>query len=153
MPDDVTSLQIKVLSDGVSTASKRLDKLEKSGALAETRMDSTSRSATRMGRAFKTAGNVARGALTVIGLGAVGLTELCTGSGPVMVQVDDTGAPVGPPHFCPDYALTLLVDASAPQSLADPVWLQARLTGCFVPVVAETRVLTRACARAPPVGL
>ena len=91
---------------------------------------------------------VARGAR-----GAVGLTELCTGSGPVMVQVDDTGAPVGPPHFCPDYALTLLVDASAPQSLADPVWLQARLTGCFVPVVAETRVLTRACARAPPVGL
>ncbi|WP_254447881.1 hypothetical protein [Ruegeria arenilitoris] len=33
---------------------------------------------------------------------------LCTGTGPVVVYVDDQGQPTRPPHYCPDYSLTLL---------------------------------------------
>ncbi len=46
---------------------------------------------------------VARGQAT-----ASGSVVLCTGSGPVAVQVDAEGQPVGPVHICPDCALSLL---------------------------------------------
>lgn len=39
---------------------------------------------------------------------AIGQMVLCTGSGPVVVYMDAEGQPTQPPHFCPDYALTLL---------------------------------------------
>lgn len=40
--------------------------------------------------------------------GPSGEIVLCTGSGPVMVHVDETGAPTGPPVWCPDGAFGLL---------------------------------------------
>lgn len=39
---------------------------------------------------------------------AVGQMVLCTGTGPVVVYMDENGQPTAPPHYCPDYALTLL---------------------------------------------
>ncbi|WP_170362547.1 MULTISPECIES: hypothetical protein [Ruegeria] len=39
---------------------------------------------------------------------AVGQMVLCTGTGPVVVYMDAEGQPTQPPHFCPEYALTLL---------------------------------------------
>lgn len=39
---------------------------------------------------------------------ATGLTELCTGTGPVMTPVDADGRPTGPAHICPDFSLSLL---------------------------------------------
>ncbi|MEX0328091.1 MAG: hypothetical protein AB3N07_05160 [Ruegeria sp.] len=39
---------------------------------------------------------------------AAGQMVLCTGAGPVVVYVDDQGQPTRPPHYCPDYALSLL---------------------------------------------
>ncbi len=39
---------------------------------------------------------------------AVGQMVLCTGDGPVLVYMDETGQPVKPPHYCPDFALNLL---------------------------------------------
>lgn len=39
---------------------------------------------------------------------AVGQMVLCTGVGPVVIYMDAEGQPAKPPHFCPDYALTLL---------------------------------------------
>lgn len=48
---------------------------------------------------------------------AVGHMVLCTGTGPVVVYVDAEGQPTRAPHFCPDYALTLL----GAIALADPV--------------------------------
>lgn len=38
---------------------------------------------------------------------AVGEMVLCTGTGPVSVPVDADGKPTGPPHICPDCALSL----------------------------------------------
>lgn len=39
---------------------------------------------------------------------AVGQMVLCTGTGPVAVYMDQNGQPTKAPHFCPDYALSLL---------------------------------------------
>ncbi|WP_170384830.1 hypothetical protein [Ruegeria atlantica] len=39
---------------------------------------------------------------------AVGQMVLCTGTGPVVVYMDAEGQPTKPPHYCPDYALSLL---------------------------------------------
>ncbi|WP_170761852.1 hypothetical protein [Ruegeria lacuscaerulensis] len=38
----------------------------------------------------------------------VGQMVLCTGTGPVVVYMDSEGQPAQAPHFCPDYALSLL---------------------------------------------
>lgn len=40
--------------------------------------------------------------------GPAGQIVLCTGHGPVMVYVDENGAPTGPPVLCPDGALSLI---------------------------------------------
>ncbi|WP_336510113.1 hypothetical protein [Ruegeria lacuscaerulensis] len=45
---------------------------------------------------------------------AVGQMVLCTGTGPVVVYMDAEGQPTQPPHYCPDYALTLLGAIDAP---------------------------------------
>ncbi|TMV09755.1 hypothetical protein FGK63_01410 [Ruegeria sediminis] len=39
---------------------------------------------------------------------AVGQMEICTGTGPVILYMDESGRPAKPPHYCPDYALTVL---------------------------------------------
>ncbi len=39
---------------------------------------------------------------------AVGQMVLCTGTGPVVVYMDENGQPTKAPHYCPDYALSLL---------------------------------------------
>jgi len=53
---------------------------------------------------------------------AVGQMVLCTGTGPVVVYVDDEGQPTKAPHYCPDYALTLLgaVHSGPPELPAAP---------------------------------
>ncbi len=40
--------------------------------------------------------------------GANGYAEYCIGETTVMVAVDETGAPTGRTHICPDYSLSLL---------------------------------------------
>lgn len=39
---------------------------------------------------------------------AVGHMVICTGTGPVVVMVDENGQPTKAPAYCPDYALSLL---------------------------------------------
>ncbi|KUJ76135.1 hypothetical protein AVO45_12520 [Ruegeria marisrubri] len=51
---------------------------------------------------------------------AVGQMEICTGTGPVVVYMDEQGQPAQPPHYCPDYALTVL-GAIAPDQAPVPV--------------------------------
>lgn len=81
---------------------------------------------------------------------AVGTMVICTGSGPITVMVDETGAPTGAVMICPDYALSFLaaVTSTAPQALAARHWRawSARL----VPFHAETRPAQVARARGPP---
>lgn len=70
---DVSSLEIRVLSDGIRVAEARLTALERAARRAEGQTDRNARSATRMGNAFSTAGRVAAGALAIVGVGAIGV--------------------------------------------------------------------------------
>lgn len=81
---------------------------------------------------------------------AQGQVEICTGSGPVMVYVDADGQPTQAPHYCPDFALTLLsalavADITAPRA-PDGVRMHAARGHAQV----LTAVALRASARAPP---
>lgn len=82
----------------------------------------------------------------------VGQVELCTGSGPVMVSIGADGAPVTPPHYCPEGVLSLL-QAVAALEWAAPV---RTLTRVVAEPVAPWRApsLRRAVARSrgPPLG-
>lgn len=80
-----------------------------------------------------------------------GQIVLCTGSGPVAVYVDENGAPVGPPMYCPDCALHVLDAVQSPQDA--PVGLSSRPellspgTQVFKALAHPVRVL----ARGPPI--
>ncbi|WP_170560960.1 hypothetical protein [Ruegeria atlantica] len=81
---------------------------------------------------------------------AVGQMVLCTGTGPVVVYMDAEGQPTQAPHFCPDYALTLL-GAVSPSEPSLPVApeidrpMPSRMTENLIalPIPAQP-------ARAPP---
>lgn len=55
---------------------------------------------------------------------AVGTMVICSGSGPLMVLVDETGQPTGGVMVCPDYALSVFadMDSAAPEAVGVPVW-------------------------------
>lgn len=82
---------------------------------------------------------------------AVGQMVLCTGTGPVVVYMDADGQPTSPPHYCPDYAQTLLgavavaqppVPDAPEQALPAPLRRAGNLIALPVPLQP---------ARAPPV--
>lgn len=82
---------------------------------------------------------------------AQGQMEICTGTGPVMVYVDADGQPTQAPHYCPDFALTLLsalavADITAPRG---PDGVPVHDASGHAQVL--TAVVLRASARAPPV--
>lgn len=41
---------------------------------------------------------------------AVGMMEICTGTGPIHILVDENGQPTGNVMICPDYALAFFAD-------------------------------------------
>ena len=82
--------------------------------------------------------------------GPTGRMEICTGTGPVMVYTDETGAPTGPPVYCPDFALSLVLALDLPA----PV-IGARDAHLLTLTVPETlsgtaQALPDAQARGPP---
>lgn len=81
---------------------------------------------------------------------ASGKMVLCTGSGPVVIHVDENGDPVGAPHYCPDCAMTLLVALDAPLPAAVQA-LSVRNVTFDTPAVAIcAQPARRAQARGPP---
>ncbi|RLK11358.1 hypothetical protein [Ruegeria conchae] len=84
---------------------------------------------------------------------AVGQMVLCTGTGPVVVYMDDEGQPTRAPHYCPDYALSLLGavhDARAALPLAPSRALPAPPLRSADLISAP---LPRHPARAPPISV
>lgn len=79
-----------------------------------------------------------------------GQMVLCTGTGPIMVYTDDAGQPVGPPHFCPECALGLILAVAPPDVAVARVESEGRLSVAFVAVVSSFRTLSAHRARAPP---
>ena len=82
--------------------------------------------------------------------GPAGQMVLCTGTGPVMVYVDENGAPTGPPVFCPDYAQTLLTAVAQPTKVALARIAKPVVLPVLSAHVRGGRATGRAMARAPP---
>ncbi len=83
--------------------------------------------------------------------GPTGEMVLCTGTGPITVLTDENGQPVGPPHICPDCAMSMM--AAHWDTPTQPLRPMAR----HVPLRPGTMALPRtaaapsAQARGPPV--
>lgn len=88
MPDDVTSLQIRVATEEVAEASRRLTALEQRMGSTERETDKLGRSATSLGKAWGTAGRVMVGALSVIGIGLGGVTASMGAATQAWLQYD-----------------------------------------------------------------
>ncbi|WP_439109215.1 hypothetical protein [Lentibacter sp.] len=75
---------------------------------------------------------------------------LCTGTGPLSILVDADGKPTGPPYICPDCALALFADITAPVSTPEPILRTVALSGfgALARLVAQRSVA--ASARGPP---
>ncbi|MDP5220272.1 hypothetical protein Q5Y75_24070 [Ruegeria sp. 2205SS24-7] len=84
---------------------------------------------------------------------SVGQMVICTGTGPVMVHVDEDGQPTRPPHYCPDYVLSLLgaldVIEIAPDARPSATTDQPRLSETQVVHFGARNTL----ARAPPMAV
>ncbi len=79
-----------------------------------------------------------------------GQIELCTGTGPVMVYVDDDGAPVGAPHICPDYALNLLAFVAPPDCAPQSVRPVPRRVRALPDARCSAQLRFGRLARGPP---
>ncbi len=82
-----------------------------------------------------------------------GQIVLCTGSGPVTVEVDAQGQPVGPVHICPDCAMSLLAAVAAPP--LTEAGFAARTTALSFGTASRRAArapVTRPRARAPPIA-
>lgn len=82
--------------------------------------------------------------------GAAGWMELCTGTGPVMVAVDEDGLPTGESHICPEFSLSLLDHLAADEIAARQVALHATLILAGARPRPEGRTLATVRARGPP---
>ncbi|AVO38740.1 hypothetical protein [Pukyongiella litopenaei] len=81
---------------------------------------------------------------------AAGRIEICTGTGPVMILVDEDGQPVGP-RLCPDNALSLLNAVFIPVLPDDAADIPRRIDRPRGLVQLHPRDLPPTQARAPPV--
>lgn len=88
---------------------------------------------------------VARGSTDV-----AGQMVLCTGTGPVMVYVDENGAPVAPPQYCPDTALSLLAAVALPDFSLTPIHVARQLNPARIVVRVMGLNLPPHMARGPP---
>lgn len=78
---------------------------------------------------------------------------LCTGTGPMVIMVDENGQPTGKPHICPDCALSLLTGFSNPLATPERVLTGGeRLRFTHVSTPPRLRIM-RATARGPPVSV
>ena len=81
---------------------------------------------------------------------AAGNIVLCSGSGPMVVPVDDTGQPVGPAHICPDFAVSLFAFADAPPLVLLRPLGRVEALRPVVGVVSVSLDIPAATARGPP---
>lgn len=79
----------------------------------------------------------------------MGQMVICTGTGTAIIYTDETGAPTGPPHQCPDCVMALdapLLNDHALRAQVESSEIQfSRVTAA--PILTTT---TQATARGPP---
>lgn len=82
---------------------------------------------------------------------ASGQMVLCSGTGPMLVSVDENGVPMEPPQLCPDCALALFTALDAGEVTIASLGMWRRYTANAVHVSARTCRMGQPNARAPPV--
>ncbi|HEY9039970.1 MAG TPA: hypothetical protein VIN05_13620 [Roseovarius sp.] len=82
--------------------------------------------------------------------GPAGMIEICTGSGPVRMLADKDGAPLSPPHVCPDCVMVVLSDHFPPASVAPYLPRVSRLVVHQITSHATSLAGVRPSARSPP---
>lgn len=82
--------------------------------------------------------------------GPSGQVELCTGTGPVTIYVDEDGQPVGRAHFCPDCALHFLSGVIPPDVDLERIASCSGLDVCCLSHSAASAPQITAAARGPP---
>ncbi len=79
---------------------------------------------------------------------------LCSGGGLVQVTLDESGAPTGETHLCPDLAFGLLAALEvSPPDVARPFVAATDAPGAVADVVPHGRAPGAAQARGPPVRI
>lgn len=91
---------------------------------------------------------VARGAT-----GPAGQIVLCSGSGPVVIDVDENGQPTGRTHICPDCALHLLTAVVPPDLAILPLSTATRIIPVRAAKANADSLTFRATARGPPASV
>lgn len=81
---------------------------------------------------------------------AVGTMEICTGTGPIHILVDENGQPTGGIMICPDYAMAFFADVSvgAPDLHPVPLWQSLWISRTAVAAVSAPSIAAQ--ARGPP---
>ena len=81
---------------------------------------------------------------------AVGTLEICTGSGPIHILVDENGEPTGGVMICPDYALAFYADPypNVAVLLTNDAWQGLWADDAAEQIAAQSRPLSQ--ARGPP---
>jgi hypothetical protein len=75
---------------------------------------------------------------------------LCTGTGPVIVNTDQNGTPVGPAHICPDCVISFGVDVLPAIAAAQPAFAELELHWAGLDALATQTGAPAHRARAPP---
>lgn len=81
---------------------------------------------------------------------AAGQMVICSGTGPVVVYVDDQGQPTTAPHFCPDCVMQLLDAPVAPDLHAWQFYGGQEIETAEAAPARAHRIRLQAVARAPP---
>ena len=84
---------------------------------------------------------------------AVGTMEICTGTGPIHILVDENGEPTGGVMICPDYAMAFFADvwAASPTAVRIDAWQEVWVGQTGVAAYHLIRVETQ--ARGPPLSV
>lgn len=82
---------------------------------------------------------------------AVGTMEICTGTGPIHILVDENGEPTGGVMICPDFALAFFADVWTEGPTVQPVSHWQAMWIARGRESAVSTVLAKAQARGPPV--
>ena len=80
----------------------------------------------------------------------MGQAVICTGTGPVIVYLDENGQPTGPPRYCPDFAMHGFDMVAAIVSVSPDIRRLARVPETFVGAILAGQAGPAAVARGPP---
>ena len=81
---------------------------------------------------------------------AVGMMEICTGTGPIHILVDENGEPTGNIMICPDYAMAFFADPLPLETTVERSEIWQRIWRDRTSTVTGGQIIPESHARGPP---